>query len=139
MDPVDPDPDSDPDPQQWFLHILVHNIQNVYRFSVQYVGMQREEIIRYTAVSMYGDSGEFITGSAWLLRRHVANVMHTGARICKPFREPKNRFPAWRTVTTTLLDVVRPVRLHRLEESIPRNQFLGSLNVCKFGLSHFFT
>ncbi len=70
--------------------------------------MQREEIIMYTAVSMYGDSGEFITGSAWLLCRHVANVLHTGARICKLFREPNNRFPAWRAGTTTLFDVDVP-------------------------------
>ncbi len=27
------------------------------------------------------------------------------ARICKPFKEPKNRFPAWRAGTTTLFDV----------------------------------
>ncbi len=50
-------------------------MKNVYRFSVQYVC--REEIILYTAVRMYGDSGEFITGSAWLLCRHVAKVLHT--------------------------------------------------------------
>ncbi len=29
----------------------------------------------------------------------------------------------------------RPARLHRLAESIPRNRFLGSLNVYKYGLS----
>ncbi len=34
----------------------------------------------------------------------------TRARICKPFKEPRNRFPAW------------------------RNRFLGSLNVYKYGL-----
>jgi hypothetical protein len=28
----------------------------------------------------------------------------------------------------------RPARLHRLAESIPRNRFLGSLNVYKYGL-----
>ncbi len=27
------------------------------------------------------------------------------ARICKPFKEPRNRFPAWRVGTTTLFDV----------------------------------
>jgi hypothetical protein len=27
-----------------------------------------------------------------------------------------------------------PARIHRLAESIPRNRFLGSLNVYKFGL-----
>jgi hypothetical protein len=56
------------------------------------------------------------------------------ARICNTFKEPRNRFPAWRAGTTTLFDV-RPARLHRLAESIPWNQFLGSLNVYTFGLS----
>ncbi len=27
------------------------------------------------------------------------------ARICKPFKEPRNRFPAWRAGTTSLFDV----------------------------------
>ncbi len=51
------------------------------------------------------------------------------ARICKPFKEPRNRFLTCRAGTTT-----RPGRLHRLAESIPRNRFLGSLNVYKYGL-----
>jgi hypothetical protein len=53
-------------------------------FSVQYV--RREEIIIYTAVSMYGDSGEFMTGSAWLLCRHVANVLHTSHFFTQSYR-----------------------------------------------------
>jgi hypothetical protein len=28
------------------------------------------------------------------------------ARICKPFKEPRNRFPAWRAGTTTLYVVL---------------------------------
>ncbi len=57
-----------------------------------------------------------------------------GARICKPFKEPWNRFPAWRAGTTTLFDVPRAARLNRLAESIPWNRFLGFLNVYKYGL-----
>jgi hypothetical protein len=49
------------------------------------------------------------------------------ACINKPFKEQRNQFPAWRAGTTTLL-TYRPVRLHRLAESIP-----GLLNVYKFG------
>ncbi len=57
------------------------------------------------------------------------------ARICKPFKMPKNRFPAWRTGTTTLFVVpARQATLHWLAESIPRNRFLGSLKVYKYGL-----
>jgi hypothetical protein len=82
---VDPDPDSDPDPQHWFLHILVHNVKNVYQVLCT-ICMQREEIIMYTAVSMYGDSGEFITGSTWLLCRHVANVMHNSHFFIQSYR-----------------------------------------------------
>ncbi len=53
------------------------------------------------------------------------------ARICKPFKEPRNRFPAWQASTT-----YRPATPQRLAESIPGNWFiLGSLNVYKFGLS----
>jgi hypothetical protein len=50
------------------------------------------------------------------------------ARICKPVKEPRNRFPAWRAGTTTLF-VLRAGRLHRLAESTPRNRFLGSINL----------
>ncbi len=28
-----------------------------------------------------------------------------GARICKPFKQPRNRFPAWRDGTTSLFTV----------------------------------
>jgi len=55
------------------------------------------------------------------------------SRICKHFKEPGNRFPALRAGTITLF-VVRPARLHRLAESIPRNRFLSSINVYKYGL-----
>ncbi len=39
----------------------------------------------------------------------MASVLVPRARIWKPFRKPRNRFPAW------------------------QNRFLGPLNVCKFG------
>ncbi len=42
----------------------------------------------------------------------------TRASICRPFKETRNRFPAWRTGTTTLF-TYRPARLHRLAEWIP--------------------
>ncbi len=57
----------------------------------------------------------------------------TTARICKPFIESRNRFPAWRASTSPYLSY-RPARLHRLVRSIPWNQFLGSLDVYKYGL-----
>jgi hypothetical protein len=44
------------------------------------------------------------------------------ARNCKPFQEPRNRFPAW--LAGTKKKVVVPARktsVHRLAESIPRN------------------
>ncbi len=37
--------------------------------------------------------------------------------------------PVWQPCLT-----YRPARLHRLTESIPRNRFLGSINVYKYGL-----
>ncbi len=54
-------------------------------------------------------------------------------RICRPFKEPKNRFPACLAGTTTLY-VVPARQAIMLAESIPRNQFLGSINVYKYGL-----
>ncbi len=55
------------------------------------------------------------------------------ARICKPFKEPRNRFPAWRSGTTNRLSY-RAARQHRLAKSIPWNRFLASLKVYEFGL-----
>ncbi len=46
------------------------------------------------------------------------------------FKEPRNRFPAWRAWMTTYLKY-RPARLHIGW----RNRFLDSFNVCTFGLS----
>jgi hypothetical protein len=62
---------------------------------------------------------------------------YTRARICKPFKEPRNRFPAWRAGTTTLF-LYWPAMLHRLAESNPRNRFLVSLNFYKYGLCKLF-
>jgi len=56
------------------------------------------------------------------------------ARICKPFKEPRNQFLAWRASTATLFDVPALKDTYRLAEFIPWNRFLGSLNVYKFGL-----
>jgi hypothetical protein len=50
----------------------------------------------------------------------------TKARICKPFKEPRNRFLAWRASTTTLFFV--PARQATwLAGSISRNRFLSFL------------
>ncbi len=65
------------------------------------------------------------------------------ARICKPFKEPRIRFPGWVADTTTLFNV--PGRQATWAggidslESIPWNRFLDSLNVYKFGLTLFLT
>ncbi len=45
------------------------------------------------------------------------------ARICKPFKEHRNRFPTWQAGSTTL-HIWSTGRLHRLVESIPWNTFL---------------
>jgi hypothetical protein len=56
-----------------------------------------------------------------------------GDRICKPFKEPRNRFQDWRARTITLF-VVPACQATRLAKSIPLKRFLGSLNVYKYGL-----
>jgi hypothetical protein len=61
-------------------------------------------------------------GSAWAWDRLGASR----ARICKPFKAPK------RAGTTILFVVLVPVRQATWAGgSIPRNRFLGSLNVYK--------
>jgi hypothetical protein len=55
-------------------------------------------------------------------------------RICRPFKEFRNRFPAGRAGMTILLSD-RPARQHRLAESIPRYRFLGSINDYKYVLT----
>jgi hypothetical protein len=46
------------------------------------------------------------------------SICSTRAPICRPFKEPRNRFPAWRLS-------YRPARHHRMAESIHRNRFIG--------------
>ncbi len=64
---------------------------------------------------------------------HNITVFHIppfGARIFKPVRSPRNRFPGWRAGSTTLFDVqAARLRMGRW------NRFMGSLNVYTFGLS----
>jgi hypothetical protein len=55
------------------------------------------------------------------------------ARICRPFKETRNRFQPGGPVRQPNFSY-RPVTLHRLAKSIPRNRFLGSINVYKYGL-----
>jgi hypothetical protein len=53
-------------------------------------------------------------------------IWYSWARIIKPLKEARNRFPAWQAGTTTYLTYL-PARLCRLAELIPRNRFLGFL------------
>ncbi len=50
------------------------------------------------------------------------------ARICKPNKESRNRFPVRQPYLS-----YRTAMLHMLAESTPRNRFLGSINVYKYG------
>jgi hypothetical protein len=52
------------------------------------------------------------------------------ARICRPFKESRNRLPPGGPVQQPYL----PARQHRLVESISRNRFLVSIKVYKYGL-----
>ncbi len=83
----------------------------------------------------YGDSAErAYLPKVRLKRPSPCPDLLTRVRICKLFKEPRNRFPACWAGTTTHLSY-RADWLHRLSESIPRNPFLGMLNVFKYGLS----
>ncbi len=91
--------------------------------------------VSYTAVSWRLDSKNTCTSNTSLCRSDTILLHCTlfRARICKPFKEPRNQLPAWWAGTTTLF-VVQARHLHRQVESNPRNRFLVSLNVYKYGL-----
>jgi hypothetical protein len=55
------------------------------------------------------------------------------ARICKPFKEPGIDSQPGQSVRQPYL-LYRLARVHKLAESIPRNRFLGSINIYKYGL-----
>ncbi len=58
------------------------------------------------------------------------------ARICKPFKEPscpRINYQPGRPLRQPYFSY-RPARQHRLAELIPRNRFLDSFNVYKYGL-----
>ncbi len=60
------------------------------------------------------------------------------ACICKPFKVPWNRFSAWSAGTVRQSSLsYRLAMLHRQVESNPRNRFLVSLNVYKYGLWYY--
>ncbi len=66
----------------------------------------------------------------------LLSLLHSSAntgRGRKPFKEPRNQIPAGGPVRQPYL-TYWPASLHRLAESIPWNQFLGSLNVYKYRL-----
>jgi hypothetical protein len=58
------------------------------------------------------------------------------ARICKPFKEPRNRFPALRAGTRQSYLTYRPARLYGLAESIP--WIFKHLQIRALFASHFF-
>ncbi len=71
----------------------------------------------------------------WPLRINRFLLLRAGwARICKHFKEPRNRFPAWRACTTTPFVVLTRTRTGYKGWQIPGNRFMGSLNVYKYGL-----
>ncbi len=65
-------------------------------------------------------------------------IMISWARICKLFKEPLesiDSIPQPGGPVRQLYLMYRPARLHRLEESIPCNRFLVSLNIYKLARS----
>jgi hypothetical protein len=97
---------------------------DIYNF-VRWCSQNRWEIIRGEARWISIVLGVELSGPILSARPR--------GRTYKPFKEPRNRLPAWRAGRTTLLSY-RPARLHRLLESIPRNRFLGAINVYKYVL-----
>ncbi len=81
------------------------------------------------SINIFGDFNTFLRHAiptCWVSK-------HNRARICRSFKETRYRFSARRAGTKPYLSYW-PARLHRLANSIPRNRFLGSINVYKYGL-----
>jgi hypothetical protein len=75
---------------------------------------------------------QFNTNSKSELKDRVKSCS-TMSRICKPFKEPRNRFPAWRAVMTTLF-VIPARQATQAGRTDSSESILGSLNVYKKGL-----
>jgi hypothetical protein len=56
-------------------------------------------------MSMIGNTGFNYPFCHAQVSLHVVLKVGDKSRICKPFREPRNRYPAWRASTTTMFDV----------------------------------
>ncbi len=73
--------------------------------------------------------GNRVLGEGGMCYSTRLHPFYSRARICKPFKEPRNRFPAWQPVRQPYLSY-RPAMLHIGW----RNRFLGSTHVYKYGL-----
>ncbi len=78
-----------------------------------------------------GDIGKGVANTLYPTKQIFKKNIWFGnrARICRPFKDTRNRFPAWQPYLS-----YRPARLHWLPESNPRTRFLGSINVYKYVL-----
>ncbi len=82
-------------------------------------------------VLTYTNSTRIEFSAAASLKKGEAATEHPRACIFKPFKEPRNRFPAWRNrflVQNFFCRAGPPGYISW------RNRFLGSLNVYKYGL-----
>ncbi len=71
------------------------------------------------------------------LQLHADSWSLIRARIYKPCKELRSRFPAWRASTTTLFEIPAcQTTLRRLAESVPWKRLLGSFKFHEFGLWH---
>ncbi len=109
----------------WWSYTLTHSmIKNLVEHHLYYIyALHKLQLI-------------WIWANCFYIQQNLhANVrdFELWARICRPFKEPRNRFPAWRAGTQLYLSYW-PAGLLRLAKSIPRNRFLGSIIVYKYGL-----
>ncbi len=85
----------------WFLHFFI-----LYEMSYLTIPIRASTIHSWPCCGWYP-----------ILFLAVLTLWYTRARICKPFKEPRNRFLNWRSGTITLFDVTDQ-QLHRLAESM---------------------
>jgi hypothetical protein len=90
-------------------------------------------LIAKTAFTLFVTEGNQVPPNRFCL---FQSKLKYRARICKAFKEPRIDFQPDGSVRQPYF-LYRSARLHRIAESTPRNRFLGSLNVYKYGLRLF--
>jgi hypothetical protein len=111
-----------------FYHVAYFLLLKVYSVSRGKVQSFLHSFITDTACNRWLCIGLYLIHSTckWpkVTQPRLFSCPDSRARICNPFKEPRSRFPVWRTGPPRYKDWLK--RFY--------DRFLGSLNVYKYGL-----